>query len=83
MTAFAKISGETGERRFGKSSTEASMETLSRTIGTSLALFLAIAPLAVFGGSGAEGIRVNTSVRLGACHKLVDLYCSSDPSQSG
>ena len=58
-------------------------ETLSRTLGTSMTVFLASLPLALFGGASLSGFRLGDAVRHRRRHLLVDLHCRADPAVPG
>ena len=58
-------------------------ETLNRTLGTSMTVFLASLPLALFGGDVDLGLRLGDAVRHRRRHLVVDLHRRADPAVPG
>ena len=58
-------------------------ETLNRTLGTSMTVFLASLPLALFGGQLDLGLRLGDAVRHRRRHLIVDLHCGTHPVVPG
>ncbi len=58
-------------------------ETLNRTLGTSMTVFLASLPLALFGGEFDLRIRLGHAVRYRGRHVVVDLHRRADPAVPG
>ena len=58
-------------------------ETLNRTLGTSMTVFLASLPLALFGGEFDLRLRLGDAVRHRRRHLVVDLHRGADPAVPG
>ena len=58
-------------------------ETLNRTLGTSMTVFLASLPLALFGGEFDLGLRLGDAVRNCRRHFVFDLHRRADPAVPG
>ncbi len=58
-------------------------ETLNRTVGTSMTVFLASLPLALFGGEFDLGLRLGDAVRHRRGHHLIDRHRRADPVLPG
>ena len=55
-------------------------ETLNRTLGTSMTVFLASLPLALFGGEFDLRLRLGDAVRHRCWHVILDLHRRTDPA---
>ena len=58
-------------------------ETLNRTLGTSMTVFLASLPLALFGGESHLRLRLGDAVRHRRRHLVLDLHRRADPVVPG
>ncbi len=58
-------------------------ETLNRTLGTSMTVFLAALPLAIFGGSSISSFRHRDAVRHRRRHVVLHLYRGTHPAVPG
>ena len=58
-------------------------ETLNRTLGTSMTVFLASLPLALFGGEFDLRLRLGDAVRHCRRHLIFDLHCGAYPVVPG
>ncbi len=58
-------------------------ETLNRTLGTSMTVFLASLPLALFGGAVDLRLRLGDAVRHRRRHLVLDLHRRADPAVPG
>ena len=58
-------------------------ETLNRTLGTSMTVFLASLPLALFGGASLQGFCADDAVRDRGRHVVVHLHCGTHFAAAG